>query len=243
MTTRRRRKDIEAIDAVLKSIATYNAGDLLLAGLLDDKEEMEREKEVKSYLEARKTAIGKIRMHKQSDVEMRFCAQTLRDFFRSVTRNPMDEYVGSLLVHAFRWPRGFGGDLRLAALQRAKGPSIIARRLTLEEALQLQTPDPDRQRFEMEKQNLLIASCRGTAKEADAWERKFGAIERRYKELWAKREDLTTKEQRDLQRLAITLQGAQSDRRNRPDEALTKYFELVDQQKFLAAEAKSATPS
>jgi hypothetical protein len=106
---------------------------------------MDQEWPAKRYLKTLKEAIDRIRPHKGSDIEMRFCAQTLAGFFREITKKPLYEIVGLLLVSAFNWSRGqraeFSWDLRLAALQRAKGPSINARRSTLQEALDLQNQD------------------------------------------------------------------------------------------------------
>ena len=101
---------------------------------------MGQEWTVKGYLKTLKRVIGMTRQNKESDVEMRFCAQTLAEFFKEITGKPMYEVVGSLLVYAFEWPRGHG-DLRLAAIQRAEGPSINAKRSTLREALDLQKQD------------------------------------------------------------------------------------------------------
>jgi hypothetical protein len=137
-TSRQRSHDRKILDAALKVMGVYNAASLFMSsdGLLLNKAEMEQEKVVENYLKRLKHAISKIGRPKKSDTEMRFCAQTLEDFFRQVTDAPLHEQVGSLLVNAFGWPRG-KSDLRLAALQHAKGPSINARRSTLQEALDL----------------------------------------------------------------------------------------------------------
>jgi hypothetical protein len=101
---------------------------------------MEQERIVKSYLKRLEEAIDKIRPRKQTDVEMRFCAQSFEDFFREVTGKPMHEKIGFLLVNALGW-RGKHSDLRLGAISHAKGPAIIARRLMLDSALDLQNGD------------------------------------------------------------------------------------------------------
>ncbi|HEV8342867.1 MAG TPA: hypothetical protein VGR30_10910 [Candidatus Binatia bacterium] len=142
---RERQADIKTLEAALKLFEIYRASSLLLAEPrpLIIKEEMEREGAAHSYLKSLICAIGMIRTSKQPDREMRFCAQTLADFFRSVTEQPMHEHVGTLLKGSFPREWGASSDLRLAALHRTKGPSINARRSTLDEALALQRRDPE----------------------------------------------------------------------------------------------------
>lgn len=156
--SRQRRQDTETLTAALDVVNTYDASSLFLSSdsSLLSKEGMEQSRIAKNYLEVLKRTIGRIKRRKQADVEMCFCAQTLREFFYNVTVGPqtLDEYVSRLLVYAFNWPRG-KGDPKLAALQRAKGPSIIAKRLTLQEALDLQKQDPGHSRFWREKKKEL----------------------------------------------------------------------------------------
>jgi hypothetical protein len=139
---RQRRADCKAIDRTLKVMETYPAYSPFFSfnGLLPNKEERKTEAIAKNYLKTLKQAVKMIRPKKQSDVEMRFCAQALADFFHEITGKPQRERVGSLLVHAFNWSRGqsVAGDLRLATLQRAKGPSIITKQLALRDAINLQ---------------------------------------------------------------------------------------------------------
>ena len=146
--SRQRLQDIKALNAALKVIETYDSPSLFFAEMLSE-EEMEQERTAKNYLRSLSRAIDMIKPRKEPDVEMRFCAQSLEDFFRSVTGKPMHETIGFLLVHALDWPRP-RSDLRLAAIQRAKGPAIVARRLMLEAALDLQNGDTNFW-FEQEK--------------------------------------------------------------------------------------------
>lgn len=169
---RQRRADIKALDSARKVMQTYPAVNLFLCdGLFFTKEEMEQENAVKSYLESLKHVIGRIKPRKQSDVTMRFCAQTLREFFRNVTGKTMDEQVGYLLVSAFNWPRGHG-DLRLATIQRAKGPSIMAKRFTLQEALDLQRQDPEHQRFWRQKEKEFSLIRKKSLAKMKLWKRR-----------------------------------------------------------------------
>jgi hypothetical protein len=138
-SSRERLRDLRTINSVLEVIETYNAPSLFFAELLSE-EEMEQERIVKSYLKRLEEAIDKIRPRKQTDVEMRFCAQSFEDFFREITGKPMHEKIGFLLVNALGW-RGKHSDLRLGAISRAKGSAIIARRLMLDSALDLQSGD------------------------------------------------------------------------------------------------------
>jgi hypothetical protein len=117
---RQRRKDIKALDTAVKVIQAYD---------------------LEAYFPLQKFKILKealgMRMRKQANIELRFCAQTLADFFRHVAGQPLHEDIGSLLNYAFGWGRE-KSDFRLAALQRAKGPSIRAKSLILSVAIGLQ---------------------------------------------------------------------------------------------------------
>jgi hypothetical protein len=127
---------------------------------------MQYEATAEDYLKAlRRDAIGAIKPHKQSNVEMRFCAQTLKDFFQTIAHKNLYEEVGQLIKSAFpeEWGASAAGTLRLAALQRAKGPSINARKSTLQEALDLHKCDLEHQRFWRAKQketSLIIRRAR-----------------------------------------------------------------------------------
>ena len=136
--SRQRKTDIDTIATAIRVIETYS-------WKLSTDEELNKKRNALNYLETLKWAIKNVEPQKrQAEVEMRFAAQTLQQFFRAVSGRSLDECTGQLLVHALKWPRGQGdGDdhLRLAALQRAKGPQIVATRFTLREALDLQKQD------------------------------------------------------------------------------------------------------
>ena len=144
---RQRRADMRKIDGALKVMATYDAAPVFLStsGALPYQEDINRQNTAKSYLENLKREIGLIRPRKQPDVNMRFCAQALREFFRNVTgsrpkarQQTLDQYVGDLLVQAFNWQCKEGESLPKAAIQRAKGPRDPAVWGLLNDALALQ---------------------------------------------------------------------------------------------------------
>jgi len=163
---RNRNAYVKACAAALKAIEVYDAPSLFLAsdGLLLNREEMEQEGAVRSYLKSLKHAISMIRPRKQSDIEMRFCAQTLADFFLEITGDPRRGTVGVLMKAVFpqEWaaraigPKQDFDGLRRAALERARGPSINARRFTLQEALDLQRRDPEHERHWRGQEKRLL---------------------------------------------------------------------------------------
>ena len=177
---RQRRADIKALESALEVMKTYPAGDLFYCGngLLIGREQMEQEWTVKKYLEDLRDAIGMIKPRKQVNVEMRFCAQTLRDFFQNVIGNNLYQQIGDLMKSAFpeEWGASDPDTRRLAALQRAKGPSINAHRFTLQEALDLQKRDPEHQRFWREKGKEISLIRSRARKEAKVVKREDNLI-------------------------------------------------------------------
>jgi hypothetical protein len=149
---RQRRKDIKALDAAVKVIRDYD---------------LEAHFPLRKFQTLRQ-ALG-TRRRKQSNIELRFCAQTLADFFRHVADQPLHEVIGSLLNYAFGWGRETS-DLRLAALQRAKGPSINAKQIILPVAIDFQ----ERKRFSGERLAPVKVALR-TAEAVEAEKAKLAA--------------------------------------------------------------------
>jgi hypothetical protein len=82
---RTRRKHIKALNEALKVLNTY--------GPFPGPFEEGFESRMRCYLEFVKDKISAIETRKETDVPMRFCAQTLRDFFQAILNDNLYEQL------------------------------------------------------------------------------------------------------------------------------------------------------